>query len=862
MQMWTSTVIRPAPPYGSRTRRRIRLRRTRRSLALTLSSLLAASLGVFFAPSAFPVTPHPERPIDKSNLQELSVESVEVTDDGATFDLGYFTGSIRLLSEDIAKVSLRAEGKEEYVSPGIAKLDWTPPAFTTSDTPETFTLRTAKLTVEVSKAKWGVRMLDAAGKVINEDDLDYGSGYEDGKPYVFKKTDRDEAFYGFGEQSKDLNKRGDSVRLWNTDNYAYSPTEPYLYASIPFFYGLKGDGTAYGIFFDNTHRSYYEMASESEDYYSFHADGGDLTYYFFEGPEIPDILKNYTELTGRTPQPANWALGWQQSKWGYYPDTKITEVAKGYRDRGIPLDTMNLDIDYMDEFRVFTWGQGFDDPEALDAELEAMGVSTVTINDPAVKVDPGNPDYPLYDEANAAGLFATNPDGSDHVGAVWSGPSKFPDFTLPETRKWWADQHGTLLDRGVDGIWLDMNEPADFVNEYHTPPIDVEFDHGQKTHEEVHNIYGMLETEATRQGFEEFKPGVRPFILTRDMYAGSQRWGALWTGDNIANWDHLALTLPMNMNVGMSGISHVGNDIGGFAETDRPRTSNAELLARWMQVGAFTPHARVHYGKDNNPVQCQEPWCFGPETEAIGKKYIELRYKLLPYLYNAFHQSYLDGRPVEQPLVFQYQDDPKVRDIQDQYMWGSDLMIAPVVKEGQRARNVYLPAGSRWTDYWTGSTFNGGQTISRQTPLSVMPIYIRSDSVIPTREVQQYTDQAPLTNLVLDTVVDTTASTTFYEDDGATLDYQQGEYDETKFTASRGPNGTIVFDQEVVTDGFASALTSVTWQVRDVPRPRAVEGVAASAGARSASPIAYDETTRTATVTVPIGTSGPVTLTF
>jgi len=839
---------------------------------LVLSVLLTAGLAVVVAPAAFPVTPHPERPLDKSNLQELSVQSVTVTRDGASFDLGYFVGSVRLLTEDIAKISVRAEGKDEYVSPGIAKTDWTPPAFTTSESADTFTLKTAKLTVEVNKSKWGVRMLDSTGAVINEDDLDYGSGYENGKPYVFKKTDPNEAFYGFGEQTRNLNKRGNSIRLWNTDNYAYSPTEPYLYATIPFFYGLKGNGTAYGIFFDNTHRSYYEMASESEDYYSFHADGGDLTYYFFEGPKIPDILKNYTELTGRTPQPANWALGWQQSKWGYTMDptdpsvpataAKIIEVAKGYRDRQIPLDTMNLDIDYMNGFRVFTWDENNFDPEALDAQLEAMGVSTVTINDPAVKVDPG---YKVYDEANAKALFATNPDGTDHVGAVWSGPSKFPDFTLPETRKWWADQHGTLLDRGVEGLWLDMNEPADFVNPFHTPPIDVEFNKGTMTHEEVHNIYGFLETEATRDGFEEYKPGVRPFILTRDMYAGSQRWGALWTGDNIANWDHLAMTLPMNMNVGLSGISHVGNDIGGFAETDRDRSTNAELFARWMQVGAFTPHARVHYGKDdpNQPFQCQEPWCFGSQVEAIGKKYIELRYKLLPYLYNAFHQSYLDGRPVEQPLVFQYQNDPNVRNIQDQYMWGSDLMIAPVVKEGQTERSVYLPAGSRWTDYWTNSTFDGGQTITRQTPLSVMPIYIRSDSIIPTRDVQQYSDEKPLTNLVLDTSVDTTTSTTFYEDDGATLDYQQGEYNETTFTATRQANGRVVLDKQVVTDGYDSALQTVTWAVRDVPRPRAVSvpGMSA-ASAQQALPISYDSKTRTATVTVPLSTAAPVTLAF
>lgn len=828
-----------------------------------LSVLLTVGIGAVVTGQALAVTPHPDRPLDMSDLQNLSVRGVTVTDDGADFDLGSFTGSVSLLSVDIARVSVRAADKAEFISPGVLKTDWTPPAFTTADSAATFTIKTATLTVEVNKAPWGVRMLDAQGTVINEDDLAHGSGYENGKPYAFKKTDPGEAFYGFGEQTKKLNKRGDSIRLWNTDNYAYSTTEPYLYASIPFFYGLKSNGTAYGIFFDNTHRSYYEMASQSPDYYSFHADGGDLTYYFFQGPKIPSILEHYTELTGRTPQPANWALGWQQSKWGYTPGSKIIEVAKGYRDRGIPLDTMNLDIDYMNQFRIFTWDEATFNPEQIDAQLEAMGVSTVTINDPAVKVDPGNPDYPIYDQATDLGLFATNPDGSDHVGAVWSGPSKFPDFTLPQTRKWWAEQHGTLLDRGVEGIWLDMNEPADFVDPYHTPPINVEFGHGTMTHEEAHNIYGFWETEATKQGFDQFKPGVRPFILTRDMYAGSQRWGALWTGDNIASWDHLALTLPMNMNVGLSGVAHVGNDIGGFAEVGQDRSGNAELFARWMQIGAFTPHARVHYGKDdeNQPFQCQEPWCFGSDVEAIGKKYIELRYQLLPYLYNAFHQSSRDGRPVYQPLVFHYQDDPKVRDIQDQYMWGDSLMIAPVVKPGQASRQVYLPAGSRWTDYWTGATFTGGQTITRQTPLSVMPIYIKSDSLIPTRDVQQYWDEKPLTNLILDGVVDKEASTTFYEDDGWTLDYQQGEYNETTFTATRQGNGRITFTQQVVADGYDSQLQTVTWKLRDVPRPPVVQGQANARTVAAAAEVAYDQATQIATVTVPVS-AGPVTITY
>lgn len=805
-------------------------RRKRRAIAAATVALLGAS--VLTAGLAYAVTPHPEIPLDKNNLQTLTVQGVTPTADGATFDLGGYVGLVRLYSEDVLKISVQPKGKAEYFSPAIQKRDWGTPKFKHNRSKKNYSLKTDKITVEISTDRFGVRVLDPQGNVINADDMAYGSGYEAGKPYVFKKTEPGEDFYGFGEQTRGLNKRGDSIRMWNTDNYAYSPTEKYLYASIPFFMGLKPNGHAYGVFFDNTHRSYFEMASERDDYYYFYADGGDLNYYFFNGPDIPNVLESYTELTGRYQQPPNWSLGWQQSSWGYEPAQKIVDVAKGYRDRGIPLDTMNLDIDYMDEFRVFTWGEGFENPEALDAQLESMGVSTVTINDPAVKVDDG---YSVYDSGNDIGAWATNPDGSDYVGSVWPGPSKFPDFTRQDVRNWWAGHHGTLLDRGVEGIWLDMNEPAVFDNEYHTIPNDTEFNHGTQQATEIHNLYGMLETHATTQGFEQFQPNQRPFILTRDMYAGSQRDAALWTGDNVSTWDHLAMSLPMQMNIGLSGVPHVGSDIGGFAGQATP-----ELMARWLQAGAFYPHARVHYQGHGNDGYSQEPWSFGPEVEAIAKKYVSLRYQLMPYLVTAFHEASVTGAPVQRPLVYEFQNDPKVRDLDHEFMWGDDLLVAPVVQQGATSREVYLPAGSKWTDWWTGKSFEGGQTITAAAPLDVLPIYVQSNSIVANRAVQQFHDEKPLTDLVLDAWVDTAAKSTFYEDDGATKDHQKGEYDETEFSATRSGQD-ITLEKRMTHDAYDSTVTTVTWRLHDVPAPK---------GATAAT-VSYDPKTKIATVTAP-----------
>lgn len=798
--------------------------------------------------------PEPDTPLDKNKLERVEVEGLTPQRDGAKLDLGRYTGYIRVLTPDVVNVAVVEAGKPVPESPGILKREWPAVPITHEDAGSQYRLKTSSLTVEISKAPFGVRMRDSSGRIVNEDDLRYGSGYESGKPYVFKRTDRREKFYGFGEQTRRLNKRGDSIGLWNTDAYSYKKDTKYLYTAIPFFLGLR-DGSAYGIMFDNTYRSYFEMASENDDYYYFYANGGPLSYYFFNGPKVADVVSRYTELTGRSKQPPQWSLGLHQSKWGYTRDD-IMNVARTYREKKIPLDTMHLDVDYMDAYRVFTWGDCcadpadlererggvIGDPYSLHRELDDLNLNTVAINDPAVKKDPG---YFMYDEGDAGGYWAKNPDGTDFVGAVWPKDSKFPDFSLPEVRDWWASKHDRLFDPGVDGLWLDMNEPAVFDGPHHTMPLDVQFDHGRMDHREFHNLYGFRETEATAEAFNRFKPGERPFILTRDMYAGSQRWAALWTGDNVSNWDHLKMSIPMNLNVGLSGVPMVGNDIGGFASRPGP-----ELMARWLEVGSLLPFARIHYDSDaKSPVkQGQEPWAYGPEVEDIGRRYIRLRYALLPYLQNAFRQAADTGAPVWQPLLYQFQDDPRTYDIDDEYMVGDRLLVAPVVEQGQTARPVYLPKGTRWVDYWTGESHQGGRWIDRPADLGTMPIYVRAESIIPSREVQQHTGEKPLTDLVLDAWVDKQATTTFYEDDGATLDYEKGAYDATQFAVTRERNGfTFAADDEH--DGYDSEIETYTLRIHDVRRPAAVT----APGTAEPLPYRYDDGEDVLEVEVPAG---------
>ncbi|MCD5324300.1 MULTISPECIES: glycoside hydrolase family 31 protein [Pontibacillus] len=792
---------------------------SKRLTRLLATTAMAATLFTAAAPNVLAVTqPHPDQELNQENVKkQLEVQSVKQLEDGVKLTLtDQKEAYIRLFAEDMAKVSILEAGEEEYFSEGIAKKEWDTPSFDFENEGNVVTLSTDEITIKIKKEPFGVKFLDKEGNVINEDYMQNGAGYDGDKPYVYKKTNEDEAFYGFGEQAGlNVNQRGESIGMFNTDAYAYQPDTKYLYTSIPFFMGLKNE-KAYGIFFDNANRSYFEMASESDDYYYFYADDGKLTYYFMYGPEIQDVLDRYTELTGKMEKPAKWTLGLHQSKWGYTAD-EIESVAKTYRDKEIPLDTMHFDIDYMDEYRVYTWADDYASDE-LHNSLDDMNFHKIAINDPAVKKDPG---YYMYDEGTANDYWAKNPDGTNFVGEVWPGDSVFPDFSKEEVRDWWADNSKVLYDQGIDGVWNDMNEPAVFDGPFHTAPLDVTFGEGdnERTHAQYHNLYGHDEAEATYEGAVQHNPEERPFVLTRDMYAGTQRYAALWTGDNVSEWDHLQMSIPMNANVGLSGQPFVGNDIGGFA--GRP---DAEMYARWIEVGAFLPFSRVHYDSDSKAAvkQGQEPWAFGQEVEDISKKYIEMRYKLMPYLYNTFVDASETGSPVQQPLVYQFQEDENTYDISDQFMFGEAMMLAPVVQEGQTERDVYLPEGETWVDYWTGKEYQGGQTVHTKAELDHLPIYMKKDSVIPTREVQQYTDEKPLENLVLDTYLSEEASYSFYEDDGATIDYKDGEFNITNFTMTRKGNH-IEFTQEKEATGYDSELDSYTLKLNNEKAPKKVQ---------------------------------------
>lgn len=634
---------------------------------------------------------------------------------------------------------------------------------------EVFILTTKSLKIVIQKSPFRIAILDHHDDRELVTESERGMAYrENGEVIAFKKMHEDDHFYGFGEKTGHLDKRGEKYEMWNTDVFApHNPETDPLYQSIPFFMVLRR-GYAHGVFFDNTYRTTFDLKSYQEDgYYTFQAEGGQLDYYVFAGPHPKTVLEQYSSITGKMPLPPKWALGYHQSRYSYKTEDEVRELANQFLEKDIPIDAIHLDIHYMDGYRVFTFDhERFPNPDQLITDLREKGIQIVPIVDPGVKKDP---EYNVYQEGVYHDYFCKYMEGDIYFGAVWPGQSAFPDFTDQKVREWWGNLHHFYTDKGVEGIWNDMNEPAVF-NE--TKTMDVEVMHRNEgnptTHRELHNVYGLLMAEATYEGLKN-RNDKRPFVLTRAGFAGIQRYAAVWTGDNRSFWEHLQMTLPMVMNLGMSGVPFAGPDVGGFAHD-----TNGELLTRWTQVGAFTPYFRNHSVIDS---RYQEPWRFGKEYETIIKKFIQMRYVWMPQLYSLFFQASEKGLPVMRPLLMEFPDDEKTYNINDQFMIGDNVIIAPILAPSVTDRAVYLPDGM-WVEYSTGTVYQGKKTHLIHAELDDMPIFVRGGSAIMQTEWTSNRDKGfkQMTLNVYAGENDENYRFTFYDDDGETFDYENGKY--------------------------------------------------------------------------------------
>lgn len=614
----------------------------------------------------------------------------------------------------------------------------------------------------------------------------------------------DESIYGLGEKTGFLDRRGRYVEMWNTDDPVHTPDKDPLYQSIPFL--IRFDGVrASGLFLDSTARSFFDLGFSDPERLGISVHDTEMDLYFIEGPSIADVVSAYTRLTGNMNLPPRWALGFGQSRWSYHPESRVMDLAISFRKRDIPCDTIYLDIDYMDGYRVFTWnGARFPDPARMCSKLARMGFRVVTIVDPGVKRDAL---YPLYVGGAREGRFCRLADGSIYHGKVWPGESAYPDFSSRSTREWWAHAHRPLLESGVSGIWNDMNEPSDFSSETGgdrrkaTVPDEVMSDEDGEPRSFAlsHNAYGLDMCRATAQAFEEFRPGKRPFVLTRAGYAGIQRYAAVWTGDNHSWWEHLAQAVPMQLGLGLSGICFVGGDSGGFQGD-----ADGELFARWMEFSALTPFFRAHSFIDSKP---HEPWSFGPETEAAARDAIRLRYSLLPYLYSEFRKASLDGLPVMRPLVLDYQNDTRTRNLCDEFLLGRSLLVAPVLRPAERERLVYLPEGL-WYDFHTKEAIEGGRSIIAAAPFNRIPLFVRAGALIPLAEPADSTALMDFSRLRIEAYAGARGAFELYEDDGESFAYREGAYTLTRYEIAQASDGEWKIHSERICNGWTGACAS------------------------------------------------------
>lgn len=670
--------------------------------------------------------------------------------------------SVALVKPGIVSVRIAPEGEELpviKVSAGGQKANLV-------DGDRAYRIEFAGGTVEIGKEPFGFRIIYNKG--ASTLDLLPVNGIEfQGQHYIIRfSLNEKERFYGVGEPDQrecklplQLNNR--SYPIWNKH---FPPSR----LIIPFLFSSNG----YGLFFDNTYKAELDVGEKFSDVISYEADGGPIAFYVMLDPNPLGILEKYTSLTGRQPLPPLWSLGLIQSKFGYRNRWEVEELASTFRQKKIPCDAIVLDIFWFTNMGDLSFNQDlWPKPEEMINKLKDKGIRIILIEEPYVIT--ASPNFKVVSDK---GFGATNPASETYVVQMWRGPAALFDYSQPEARKWWADQHKDLIEMGIGGWWTDLNEPE---VDHH----DLAFQGGDIY--SMHNAQALLMQSAVFDAVKRYAPDRRPLILSRSAFAGSQKYGTcIWSGDVQSSWEALARQSVLAQSSSLAGLAFWNSDIGGFHGDPSP-----ELYIRWLQFGLFAPMTRPH-----GDHSVREPWQFGGEVEAIARKNIDVRYSLLPYIYTAFYRTYQRGEPLIQPLFIYFPDDERVYGMGNQYMFGESLLVAPVTKDGAREWPVYLPAG-KWYDFHTGKVCQGGEEITAASPLDYIPVFARAGAIVPRLEPMQYTMEKPWDKILLDVYAGADGNFELYEDDFLTNDYQKGRYAITPISYSEG-DGTA----EVVID--------------------------------------------------------------
>lgn len=688
--------------------------------------------------------------------------SAEAIDGGAQFTKGDITLRIVALTPSVLRVCHVRPGEVEEPSWAVEQS-----VRNRHDTVEATAtgFRTAKLAVEVDPATLRYTVRRADGSVLVEAESaqfdEAGNGFS-----LAAAMPIGTAIAGMGDKTGGLDRAGQTFVNWNTDSYGFGPSADPLYKSIPFFIASTA-AKSYGLFLDNSYRSSFDFGHRDAGRIAISSDGGKADYYLIDGPTLAEVTRAYTDLTGKPPLPPRWALGYQQSRYSYMSSAEVRALVARFNAERFPLDAVWLDIDYQDHNRPFTINrETFPDFERLVSELKAEKIATIPIVDLHIGHLP-NAGYAPFDSGMAGDHFLKNADGSLYVAPVWPGPSVFPDFTRADTRMWWGRLFKPLVDAGVGGIWNDMNEPAIFETPTKTMPLDTIHriaGDGRVAraagHAEIHNIYGMENSRATFEGLIALAPAKRPFVMTRATYAGGQRYAVTWTGDNSSTWEHLKLSVAQSINLGLSGFAWTGTDVGGFIGGASP-----ELMTRWFQYAAFMPIFRAHSGKGSPRA---EPWVDGPNHLAIRRRYVEERYRLLPYLGAVAAEASRTGNPIVRPISYDFPGAKLACDTTMSFTVGSRLLVSGnPTPESPRPYAACLPQG-RWFDYWTGKPVDGDKPLELTPTLNTLPVFVRAGSIIPRQQATLRSVNGLNGPLELHVYPGPNCSGEIYDDDGIT----------------------------------------------------------------------------------------------
>lgn len=542
----------------------------------------------------------------------------------------------------------------------------------------------------------------------------------------------EEQIYGLGERASSFNLRAaktgpqgsKTYQIWNRDpGNIYRPGVDPMYLCVPVYLGLHQAGS-YLIFYENTFRGEFSFTEAAIARF----EDGALRYYLAMG-EPSQLMERYTELTGPPPLPPRWALGYHQSRWGYRTEAAVRQEVHLFRHHHLPLSAIHLDIDCQVDHRAFTLDpKRFPQVRRFLQELAESGVRCIAINNPGIKHSRHSN---LFLEGEVLEAFCTYPNGDLVVAPVWAGSTVFPDFTNPTVRAWWSHQFAYLLNVGIAGFWNDMSEPAAFVA-WGDPTLPQVAQHALEgrggDHREAHNVYGLLEAKAAYEGIQQARPHQRPFIVSRSGWAGLQRYAWTWTGDIVSTWEALRQTVATVLGLGLSGIPYSGPDIGGFLGNP-----SGELYVRWFQMATFFTFCRTH---SSTSVEPRSPWSFGEPYLSIIRRFLELRYQLMPYFYTLAWEAAQKGYPPVRPLFWSDWRNPTSWGREEAFCLGEALLIYPVLQEGARSQEVSLPSGY-WYNFWDDTLLQGEGMIQLEAPLEQIPVLVRAGSILPMEAGEQ-----------------------------------------------------------------------------------------------------------------------------